>query len=103
MDRVTIEALNLEFAYDVKPVLRDVSLRVEPGELYTVLGPSGSGKSTLLRLLAGLERPSRGSLSINDVEVRDNPPAGRARSPPATRTGRPTPASCRSAAPYRRA
>lgn len=78
MDRVTIEAVNLEFAYELKPVLRDVSLRVEPGELYTVLGPSGSGKSTLLRLLAGLERPSRGNLRINDVEVRDNPPAGRA-------------------------
>ena len=31
MDRVTIEAVNLEFAYELKPVLRDVSLRVEPG------------------------------------------------------------------------
>lgn len=78
MDRVTIEALNLEFAYDTRPVLKDVSLCVEAGELFTVLGPSGSGKSTLLRLLAGLERPSRGSLQINGVEVRDNPPAGRA-------------------------
>ncbi len=78
MDRVTIEALNLAFAYDAKPVLRNVSLRVEAGELFTVLGPSGSGKTTLLRLLAGLERASQGSLKINGIEVQDNPPAGRA-------------------------
>jgi ABC-type lipoprotein export system ATPase subunit len=44
--------------------LQGLSLRVEDGEVLTVLGPSGSGKSTLLRLLAGLERPSAGVVRV---------------------------------------
>jgi energy-coupling factor transport system ATP-binding protein len=44
--------------------LQGLSLRVEDGEVLTVLGPSGSGKSTLLRVLAGLERPSAGVVRV---------------------------------------
>jgi ABC-type nitrate/sulfonate/bicarbonate transport system ATPase subunit len=49
--------------------LRDVSLNVAPGEFVTLLGPSGCGKSTLLRLLAGLDTPDRGRLSVDGREV----------------------------------
>ncbi|MGL1316163.1 ATP-binding cassette domain-containing protein, partial [Vibrio parahaemolyticus] len=42
----------------------DLSLEVRAGTCTAVLGPSGSGKSTLLRLVAGLETPERGSVSI---------------------------------------
>jgi ABC-type lipoprotein export system ATPase subunit len=49
--------------------LQGLSLRVEDGEVLTVLGPSGSGKSTLLRLLAGLERPSAGVVRVYGEDV----------------------------------
>jgi ABC-type lipoprotein export system ATPase subunit len=49
--------------------LQGLSLRVEDGEVLTVLGPSGSGKSTLLRLVAGLDRPSAGSVRVYGEDV----------------------------------
>jgi putative spermidine/putrescine transport system ATP-binding protein len=56
--------------------VRDVSISVHPGELYTLLGPSGCGKSTLLRLVAGLIAPDAGRVVIDD-EVVDAVPASR--------------------------
>ena len=48
-----------------KSVVRDCSFTVEPGKLTVMIGPSGCGKSTIIRLLAGFERPTAGSMSID--------------------------------------
>jgi putative ABC transport system ATP-binding protein len=49
--------------------LRGVSLEVSSGQLTTVMGPSGSGKSTLMHILAGLDKPSTGSVKIGGTEI----------------------------------
>lgn len=57
--------------------VRDMTLEVGEGELLVLLGPSGSGKTTTLRLIAGLEQPSDGTISINGKIVNEIPPKDR--------------------------
>ena len=52
-----------------RPALDRVSLSIAAGEVTAVMGPSGSGKSTLLNLVAGLDRPSAGSIRVDGVEL----------------------------------
>jgi NitT/TauT family transport system ATP-binding protein len=58
------------------PVLERISLRLEPREFVAILGPSGCGKSTLLRLVAGLDFPASGFLSLDDQPI-NGPDASR--------------------------
>jgi putative ABC transport system ATP-binding protein len=51
------------------PVLDRMSMTIEAGEYVALMGPSGSGKSTLLNLLAGIDRPTRGSVRVGDTEI----------------------------------
>ena len=50
-------------------VLKDISFRVDPGEFLAILGPSGSGKTTLLGLLAGLDRPTTGTVYLDGQDL----------------------------------
>ncbi len=59
-----INAQNISKAFGAKPLFQDVSFTISEGDRIGLIGPNGSGKSTLLRILAGMEEPDRGDLSI---------------------------------------
>jgi iron(III) transport system ATP-binding protein len=64
-----LEISDLHKAFGTNAVLTGVDLTVPPGSLTAILGPSGSGKTTLLRLIAGFERPDRGTISLGGTVV----------------------------------
>ena len=59
-----VEATGVWKSFDGTPVLRDVSITVAPGSVLALLGPSGCGKTTLLRVIAGLEHPDAGDVTV---------------------------------------
>ena len=61
----TLTARELHKAHGAATILAGVSVTVAPGDVLGVVGPNGAGKSTLLRLLAGLDRPDRGSVQLS--------------------------------------
>ncbi len=64
-----IDIQGLVKAYDLFPVLRQLTLQIGRGEFVALLGPNGSGKSTLLRMLCGLSRPTAGLIRIGGWEL----------------------------------
>ena len=72
-----IRLANVSKDFGNTKVLSDISVEIEPGEFFVMVGPSGSGKSTLLRMIAGLTSVSDGRIYFNERDVTDLPPKDR--------------------------
>ena len=71
-EQLTVDAITKGFPHrkrGFQPVLGEISFSVEEGEFVTIIGPSGSGKSTLLKILAGLELPDQGTVSLGGERI----------------------------------
>lgn len=68
-----LQAEGIGWAVGSKAILHDIDLAVSAGEVVGLIGPNGSGKTSLLRLLAGLRRPSRGTVSLAGSRLDDLP------------------------------
>ena len=72
--RVTmLDVHDVSISFEDRPLLDQVSLHLEPGEVVALLGPSGSGKSTLLRIIAGLITPESGAVRVDGVDMTNTP------------------------------
>lgn len=72
-----IEIKDLSKHFDDVRAVNGVDLAIQEGELLVILGPSGCGKTTLMRMIAGLEKPTSGAISIGGLDVTDLPPRAR--------------------------
>lgn len=68
-----IKIEDLFFAHGKKEVLKGVSLEIPKGQIWGLVGPNGTGKTTLLKILAGLYKADKGTVLINDVNMKDFP------------------------------
>jgi sulfonate transport system ATP-binding protein len=66
---VEVEVTGVQRRFGASVILNDLNFAAAPGEFIAIVGRSGSGKSTFLRLLAGLDRPDRGSIRIGGQEI----------------------------------
>ncbi len=64
---LTFQNVSRYFSND--PAVHNFSLDIDPGEIICLLGPSGCGKTTLLRMVAGIDRPTEGSILLNSIEL----------------------------------
>lgn len=68
-DIVALADVDFAYSADAKPVLSGLSMRFPRGKVVAVMGGSGCGKTTVLRLIGGMVRPTRGSVTFNDADI----------------------------------
>jgi branched-chain amino acid transport system ATP-binding protein len=69
-----LRATGVTAGYGGDPVIRDITVRVDPGQIVSLVGANGSGKSTLLKSLVGVVRVSAGTITVGDANVTGRPP-----------------------------
>ena len=67
-----IELLHVWVNLDKRPVLEDITLAIQPGDFYGIIGPNGGGKTTLLRVMLGLIPPSQGEVRVDGKPPEEN-------------------------------
>lgn len=72
MNNYVLTAENIKMRYGVSTILNDVSIHVEHGDIYGLVGKNGSGKTTLLRILTGLIQNFSGTLSVSKTDGRES-------------------------------
>lgn len=72
-----LTANNLNLTIDGKTILQDVSFHVNKGEFLSILGPSGCGKTTIMRILIGLLKPDKGSVTLENKDITNAAPSKR--------------------------
>lgn len=72
-----LEIAGISKQFDGLKVLESISLSVDKGEFFSLVGPSGCGKTTLLRIIAGLENPTNGTISLNGEDITNKLPEKR--------------------------
>ncbi len=70
---------HLKKRYGSVEAVKDISLKVQPGEIFGLLGPNGAGKTTTIRCLCTLAKPDSGKIEVGEISVIDNPKAARRR------------------------
>src|SRR6187397_2704502 len=74
MSEGDIRLVDLVKRFGDATAVNGIDLHVPPGEFFSLLGPSGCGKTTTLRLIAGFERPTKGKILLDDVDMAATPP-----------------------------
>lgn len=73
MSSPAIETVDLTKRYGRRPIVRDFTFQVQPGEVYALVGPNGAGKTTVIRLVAGLAFPTSGEVRMLGMNPHEHP------------------------------
>ncbi len=71
VQEISLHDVSFSYPESEESTIKDISLDLEKGKKYAIVGPSGSGKSTLLNLIAGIYDDYAGSIQLNSYEIRD--------------------------------
>ncbi len=66
-----IKLADIQFSYEEKIILKSINLKIKKGETIGIVGPSGSGKSTLVDLINGLLKPSKGTITVDGIDINE--------------------------------